>query len=350
MLLRRFSARPARPGAVFLFALVLLHPRTGRAGDAEPSPIAWHHDYATAFEDARNRKQLLWIQFTGPWCPNCVRMDRDSFSDRSVRELAASGFVAVKLGADENQDLALGFDLTGLPATVVVAPSRQVLAVHQGYLAAEDLTRLLRSAGERHSFAPEDEQRLASGDSPEKPQSGNEPEPRRGSRPKTETQVALSGYCPVSLVSDKRLVQGQTEYTVTHEGRLYRLANLLTFNRFRGDPTRYVPVNNGNCPVEQLDRGAQRPGDPRFGVLFQGRLYLCATGDDRRRFLLEPSRYAAIDVAEQGNCPHCLASEGVKVPGDPRCDLKHEGRRYWFPDASHREAFLATVGAPSVRR
>ena len=79
------------------------------------------------------------------------------------------------------------------------------------------------------------------------------PQPARP-RTKTETQVALSGFCPVSLVSDKRLVQGQSEYTVTHEGRLYRFANLVTFNLFRRDPERYVPVNQGNCPVSQLDR------------------------------------------------------------------------------------------------
>ena len=101
-------------------------------------------------------------------------------------------------------------------------------------------------------------------------------------RPKTENQVALSGYCPVSLVSDKRLVQGQAEYTVTHEGRLYRFANLLTFNLFRRDPERYVPVNNGNCPVAQLDRGVQQPGDPNYGVLYQGRLFLCSNDADRK--------------------------------------------------------------------
>ena len=100
----------------------------------------------------------------------------------------------------------------------------------------------------------------------------------------------MSGYCPVSLVSDKRLVQGQTEYTVTHEGRLYRFANLVTFNLFRRDPERYVPVNNGNCPVCRSSEESVQPGDPRYGALYQGRLFLCATDADRQRFLAEPGR------------------------------------------------------------
>ena len=57
-----------------------------------------------------------------------------------------------------------------------------------------------------------------------------------------------------------------------------------------------------------------------------------------------------IDVAEQGFCPHCLAQDGVLVRGDPQYDLNRDGRRYWFPDPTHREAFLATVESSAARR
>ena len=89
---------------------------------------------------------------------------------------------------------------------------------------------------------------------------------------------------------------------------------------------------------------------PRYGVLFQNRLFLCATDADRRRFLEQPARYAAIDVAEQGFCPHCLSQNGVLVRGDPRIELNREGRRYWFPDPTHREAFLASSSSSTTRR
>jgi YHS domain-containing protein len=348
---RRFPARRARSGTLVLLLLVIALPHPGRAddADADPAPISWHHDYATALQEARARNQPLWIQFTGPWCPNCTRMERDSFAHAAIRAQAGRDFVAVKLRADLNQELALGFELTGLPATVIVAPSRQVLSVHQGYLAPAELGDLLTAASSKYPGRREPERQLAA--SEKRPATPHEPTAeRRASRPKTETEVALSGYCPVSLVSEKKLVPGQAEYTVNHEGRLYRFANLITFNLFRGDPARYVPVNNGNCPVSQVDRGAPQPGDPKFGVLFQGRLYLCGSGEDRQRFLNEPARYAAVDVAERGHCPHCLAVEGTLVPGDPRIDLKHDGRRYWFPDESHREAFLATVSRSTERR
>ncbi len=349
-------ARPSRTRwgrLTLLHALAILFLRSThspvQAFAEEADAITWRTDYATALEEARVQNRLLWIQFTGPWCPNCTRMEQDSFSHPAIRQHAQQSFVPVKLRSDVHEQLALSFELSGLPATVIVAPSRQVVAVRQGYLGPDDLDRLLQSATREHTLLAQNSSGkpgAASG----KPVDGS-PEQTRP-RTKRETQVALSGYCPVSLVSDKRLVPGQTEYTVTHEGRLYRFASLLTFNLFRRDPERYVPVNDGNCPVTQLDRRTAQPGDPRYGVLYQGRLFLCATDADRKKFLQEPLRYAAIDVAEQGFCPHCLAENGILVRGDPRYELNREGRHYWFPDATHREAFISAASSsePPTRR
>jgi YHS domain-containing protein len=317
------------------------------ASETDSQAISWRTDYARALEEARSKDQLLWIQFTGPWCPNCTRMEQDSFPHPTIREHAQRSFVPVKLRSDVNEELALSFELSGLPATVIVAPSREVIAVRQGYLGPAELGDLLSDALARQDTRLEVGRRLTSAKGPQSKETGpaNRDEgarPSHKTKAKAENQLALSGFCPVSLVSDKRLVQGQAEYTVTHEGRLYRFASILTFNLFRRDPERYVPVNNGNCPVTQIEQGTLQPGNPKFGVLYQGRLFLCATDGDRRRFLEQPARYATADVAEQGFCPHCLAQDGLRVPGDPRYDLSREGRRYWFPDPSHREAFLST--------
>jgi YHS domain-containing protein len=346
---RRFPARPALAGtALLLISLAstsILH-----ASELGPKEISWRTDYAQALEEARNRDQLLWIQFTGPWCPNCTRMEQDSFPHPAICEHARRSFVPVRLRADFNEELALGFGLSGLPATVIVAPTREVVAVHQGYLGPDELGKLLGDS-EAKQEARLREARRPANDKPEGPRAAkaDDSAPAR-KKAKTEDQLALSGYCPVSLISDKKLVAGHTEYAVTHEGRLYRFASMLTFNLFRRDPERYVPVNDGNCPVAQVDRGMMRPGDPRFGALYQGRLFLCATAADRKRFLEEPARYAVVDVAERGYCPHCLEQVGVLIRGDPRFDLTRGGRRYWFPDPSHREAFLAASASSASRR
>ena len=345
MMVSKPRVYPALTGACLILTLLALFLRPVSALEETSEEISWRNEYGPALEEARAKNQLLWIQFTAPWCPNCARMEQDSFPHPAIRAHAQRSFVPVKLRSDLNEGLALSFDLTGLPATVIVAPSREVYAVHQGYLGPDELALLLDQALTRRKPR---EERIARKEQAE--QSVLKPREGQPAKPKNEPQLALSGYCVVSLVSQKRLVPGQAAYSIVHQGRLYRFASRITFDLFRRNPDRYVPSNGGNCPVAQFERKAEEPGDPRFGALFQGRLFLCATEADRKKFLEDPERYAAVDVVDQGFCPHCLAEKGLYVRGDPRVELQREGRRYWFPDASHRDAFLAARAATSPRR
>jgi YHS domain-containing protein len=146
----------------------------------------------------------------------------------------------------------------------------------------------------------------------------------------------------VSLVTERKLVRGHAAYAVRHEGRVFHLKSAESVERFRQQPDRYVPANDGACPVAEVDNGRAEPGDPRFGVLYQNHLFLCANEANRRRFVHEPDRYAIADVVEGGFCLHCIRDSGLLVRGDPREEITVDRQRYWFPDSSHREAFLAS--------
>jgi hypothetical protein len=135
------------------FCLLLRAAATVDAEEKEAEPISWRSDYASALEEARSSNQLLWIQFTAHWCPSCTRMEQDSFPHPAIRDAARRSFVPIKLSADVYEELALGFGLSGIPATVIVAPSRQVLAVRQGYLGPAELGDLLRDAAARRETA-----------------------------------------------------------------------------------------------------------------------------------------------------------------------------------------------------
>src|SRR5205823_420973 len=107
----------------------------------------------------------------------------------------------------------------------------EVVAIRQGYLGPDELDALLREA---LATQPGREGSPGAGAGPAGPRARAGTEPTRP-RPKSEAQLALAGYCPVSLISDRRLVRGQTEYTVQHEGKLYRFASLVMSNCFRKD-------------------------------------------------------------------------------------------------------------------
>lgn len=254
--------------------------------------IIWRDDYASAFEEARSSDRLLWVQFTGPWCPNCTRMERDTLGMPAIVGHAQKSFVAVKLRSDTHEQLALAFNLSGLPATVLVAPNREILATHQGYLSPVELDGLLRGVLSRWPCKPPGAN--------ERPADQKERAALHRASPdqKDEQRLTLSGYCPVTLVRERKLVAGQPACVVEHEGRLYRLASPALVELFRKDPDRYAPRIDGSCPVNRLDRGRMQPGSPKWGVIYRGRLFLCAAEEDRRRFLSDPERYASVDAAD----------------------------------------------------
>ncbi|MFI5456482.1 MAG: thioredoxin family protein [Isosphaerales bacterium] len=331
--------RPRRlaPGVSLLVALVCTGAGHNPARSMEPESIEWREDYGSALEEARAGNRFLWIQFTGPWCPNCTRMERDSFVQPAIIQHARQSFVPLKLRCDVHEQLALSFNLAAIPATIIVAPNRDVIAIHQGYLGPAEFDAFLRDC---LAQGPEKLPRTSSATGPTASPAAagiRHPEPRN------ETPLALSGYCVVSLICDRKLVPGQTNFTVRHEGRIYRFATLVMSDRFRKEPERYLPVNDGSCPVNQVERGIAKPGNPRWGVLYQDHLFLCATAEDRRIFVKNPELYAMVDVADQGFCVHCRRESGLLVRGDPRHEVARQGRRYWFPDSRHRDAFLSSL-------
>jgi hypothetical protein len=323
---------------VSVFLSILYSGGRGLAGQpVETESIAWRDDYAHALDEAKAGNRLVWIQFTGPWCPNCARMDHDSFAHPSVLVHSRDSYVPVKLRSDVHEQLALSFNLSGLPATIVITANREIVALHQGYLGPVELGAFLRDTLSRQRAKPANRS-LAS----RKP-STPEQEPQADGAPQDEELLAVDGYCPVSLVRDRKLVRGDAAYTVQHDGKTYRCATLGFRNNFSAEPDRFAPGNGGSCPVAELDRQVDEPGDPRWGVLYKSRLFLCASGEDRRRFLQDPERYAMVDVAEQGFCIHCIRESGLLVRGDPHHQVTRAGTRYWFPDANHRAAFLAAL-------
>ena len=97
--------------------------------------IDWRDDLAQAQAEAV-RDLPLWIQFTGPWCINCRRMDRATSSTR-CRHRVPRPLRAGKLRSDEYEALALSLGLTLLPSTVIVRPKGEVVDKYEGYIEPE---------------------------------------------------------------------------------------------------------------------------------------------------------------------------------------------------------------------
>ena len=279
------------------------------AAAADPHTIAWRSDFEKARAEAKARNLPLWVQFTGPWCIYCRKMDREVFARPDVAAEARERFVPVKIRSDEREDLVAFYQVSGLPSTLILAPNGAIQARQDGFVEAGEFLALLARV----------------------PQPA--PVPNEG--------VALAGFCPVTLVQGRGLTAGQRRFAVRYDGHEYRFANAAERDAFLKEPEKFLPSNGGQCVVTQVEKGESVRGNPRFGVFYKDRLYLLADEPAREVFAREPEKYAHVDVADQGNCPHCRSLAGRLVRGLPEFVTTYAGLRYFFPDRTHLEAFRA---------
>jgi YHS domain-containing protein len=81
-------------------------------------------------------------------------------------------------------------------------------------------------------------------------------------------------------------------------------------------------------------------GSKDFPLVYDSKIFLCATQDQRERFLNDPATYAVEDIRRPGVCPHCKAPMNRQTAEKSRFQIRFGGSRYQFPDRSHMEAFL----------
>jgi thioredoxin-related protein len=109
--------------------------RTKEAPKAETPPAAeatWLTNFETAQARARSEKKLLLIEFTGSdWCPPCIMLGRQVFSQPEFKDYAAQHLVLLEvdfprtkeLSAEQkaaNEKLADQFGIDGFPTVIIL--------------------------------------------------------------------------------------------------------------------------------------------------------------------------------------------------------------------------------------
>src|SRR4051794_33528276 len=121
------KSRPIGMGIVALLSFVSAWMAGAPALGGPAYGIEWRGDLRRAVAEAEASNRLLWLQFTGPWCHFCQLMDRESFVNPKVVGQSRERFVPVKLQSEQHEDLASRFAISGLPATVIVTASGEVI-------------------------------------------------------------------------------------------------------------------------------------------------------------------------------------------------------------------------------
>jgi thioredoxin-related protein len=107
---------------------------------------AWKTDFSAAKSDAASQKKAMLLDFTGSdWCPWCVKIDKEVFSQKQFSDFASKNLVLVKLDfprskklpaeeTTQNEQLAKQYRIEGFPTYVLLSPSGKELKRQVGYL------------------------------------------------------------------------------------------------------------------------------------------------------------------------------------------------------------------------
>jgi protein disulfide-isomerase len=109
-------------------------PAPAPASEAATAPVIWMTDYKAALEKAKADRKHVLLDFTGSdWCPWCIRLEKEVFSQPEFKAYAATAFVLVKLDFPQrtpqpaalkaqNEALSRQYGIEGFPTILILNP------------------------------------------------------------------------------------------------------------------------------------------------------------------------------------------------------------------------------------
>tara|TARA_A100001391_G_C5043996_1_gene271652 strand:- start:1010 stop:1459 length:450 start_codon:yes stop_codon:yes gene_type:complete len=116
-------------------------------------------------------------------------------------------------------------------------------------------------------------------------------------------KLAMEGFCAVTVIDEDQWIEGNPKFGVVHLGKLYLFSSTEKMDVFLADPMRYTPVLNEIDVVRFFEERRIVPGQRRFGMRdpIHQRMFFFADEASMNHFHDEFERYtdAAIEVMNQ---------------------------------------------------
>ncbi len=122
-----------------LVSLILL---TVTASHSADDAIRWM-DYPQGTALARNQGKKAVVYFHTSWCPSCKKMTAETFPDPDVIRMLNDGFIAIRVDADQHQEIARAFGITGVPELWLIRPDATPIGNVTGFIPPQRLLKIL---------------------------------------------------------------------------------------------------------------------------------------------------------------------------------------------------------------
>ena len=112
------------------FFLLSLSMGIGRAASGD---IRWYSFKEGTTQQEKIRKKVF-LHFWAQWCSSCKKMNKNTFTDRSVIAYLNKHFISIKVDSDKDKALAGQFGVRGIPDNWFIAEDSQPLSNLPGYI------------------------------------------------------------------------------------------------------------------------------------------------------------------------------------------------------------------------
>jgi YHS domain-containing protein/thiol-disulfide isomerase/thioredoxin len=118
--------------------------------------------------------------------------------------------------------------------------------------------------------------------------------------------VAMEGYCPVTLLEQRKWKRSDPKYGAIHRGRTYLFSSEAEQQKFLANPDGYSPMLSGFDPVIFSQRGELVEGKRSYGLTYNKQIFLFADEGSLQAFSKSPHAFAqqahqAMNQAETGS-------------------------------------------------
>lgn len=127
----------------FLLAIFVIFSMTASFAD-----INWQSYSSAAFAKAKKEHKNVLLFGQASWCPWCRRMKNDTYSDSTVINLVNKNFVPVMIDIDSQSSVADRYDISVVPANIILTSDYKVVGSKTGYLSPSQMASFLRNNAE----------------------------------------------------------------------------------------------------------------------------------------------------------------------------------------------------------
>lgn len=110
--------------------------------EAAASQIPWRTDYREALAESVRTGRPVLVDFSASWCPPCIAMKHDTWTDPEVARAVVAGFVPLMVDIDLDPATASHYGVEAIPTILLVNGGGAVVR-RAGFLPASGMMRFI---------------------------------------------------------------------------------------------------------------------------------------------------------------------------------------------------------------